>query len=59
MLIFKMIDESICDWILKNDNEIQKLRDKNKKKNVFIFFYYFYIWGNIYFYSILNLFYLK
>ena len=31
MLIFKMIDESICDWILKNDNEIQKLRDKNKK----------------------------
>ncbi len=30
MLIFKMIDESICDWILKNDNEIQKLRDKNK-----------------------------
>ena len=29
MLIFKMIDESICDWILKNDNEIQKLRDKN------------------------------
>ena len=31
MLIFKMIDESICDWILKNDHEIQKLRDKNKK----------------------------
>ena len=30
MLIFKMIDESICDWILKNDHEIQKLRDKNK-----------------------------
>ena len=30
MLIFKMIEESICDWIIKNDNEIQKLRDKNK-----------------------------
>ena len=30
MLIFKMIDESISDWIIKNDNEIQKLREKNK-----------------------------
>ena len=29
-LFFKMIEESICDWIIKNDNEIQKLRDKNK-----------------------------
>ena len=25
-----MIDESISDWIIKNDNEIQKLREKNK-----------------------------
>ena len=31
MLIFKMIDESICNWIIKNDNEIEKLREKNKK----------------------------
>ena len=30
-----MIDESICDWILKNDNEIQKLRDKNRMILVF------------------------
>ena len=31
MLIFKMIEESISDWIIKNDNEMEKLREKNKK----------------------------
>ena len=30
MIIFKMFDETICNWILNHQEEIEKLKEKNK-----------------------------